>query len=43
MSSAYLCTVQGDPNGPKRQHMPRFVYTYTMSTCSVVYIKLSCC
>ena len=23
--------------------MPRFVYTYTMSTCSVVYIKLSCC
>ena len=43
VSSAYLCTVQGDPNGPKRHHMPRFVYTYTMSTCSVVYIKLSCC
>lgn len=35
--------MQGETNGPKRRHTPRFVYMYTMSTCSVVYIKLSCC
>lgn len=40
---SYLCVVQGETNGPKRRHIPRFAYTYTMSTCSVVYIKLSCC